>query len=177
MKRAFTLTEVLAVIAIATTFAAISYPVFSQVRRSARKSECISNLHQIGVAISMYRSQYDGVEAGTPVEMGLPPGETLFSTVTDGLKCHGTASMGEWPLYSKTWPEPGDDQASQKFWAAFVNRYGSSTVMMFDANHQPSAGPVSVGWQNWTVLGLKLDTSVYAKTHRAFPLTLSWWTQ
>src|SRR5579875_3747206 len=46
-------------------------------REKARQSVCISNLHQIGVALSLYRSDYDGQEAmqGVPMtasQLGLP---------------------------------------------------------------------------------------------------------
>ena len=52
---AFTLIELLTVIAIIAVLAAILLPVFARVRENARQTTCISNLHQIGVALSLYR--------------------------------------------------------------------------------------------------------------------------
>jgi len=58
MKRAFTLIELLVVIAIIAILAAILFPVFARAREKGKHATCISNLHQIGLAIAMYRSDY-----------------------------------------------------------------------------------------------------------------------
>ncbi len=59
--KAFTLIELLVVIAIIAILAAVLFPVFAQAREKARATACISNQHQIGLAISMYRGDYDEV--------------------------------------------------------------------------------------------------------------------
>ncbi|MCW3095230.1 MAG: hypothetical protein JWL77_848 [Chthonomonadaceae bacterium] len=61
--RAFTLIELLVVIAIIAILAAILFPVFAQARAKARATACISNQHQIALALSMYRQDYDEVNA------------------------------------------------------------------------------------------------------------------
>jgi prepilin-type N-terminal cleavage/methylation domain-containing protein/prepilin-type processing-associated H-X9-DG protein len=58
-RKAFTLIELLVVIAIIAILAAILFPVFARAREAARGSTCKSNLKQIGLAVSMYRQDYD----------------------------------------------------------------------------------------------------------------------
>ena len=59
LKRAFTLIELLVVIAIIAVLAAILFPVFAQARAAARKTICMSNFKQIGLAFLMYSSDWD----------------------------------------------------------------------------------------------------------------------
>jgi prepilin-type N-terminal cleavage/methylation domain-containing protein/prepilin-type processing-associated H-X9-DG protein len=62
MKKGFTLIELLVVIAIIAILAAILFPVFAQAREKARAISCLSNLKQIGVAVTMYTQDFDETE-------------------------------------------------------------------------------------------------------------------
>ncbi len=57
---AFTLIELLVVITVIALLAAILFPVISKAREQARKAGCLSNLRQIGGAVSSYVADYDG---------------------------------------------------------------------------------------------------------------------
>lgn len=57
---AFTLVELLTVIAIIGVLAAIIIPVVGKVRQSANKTTCASNLRQIGVALNSYIADHKG---------------------------------------------------------------------------------------------------------------------
>jgi len=58
-RRAFTLIELLVVIAIIAILAAILFPVFSQAKEAAKKTQSISNSKQMGLAWTMYDDDFD----------------------------------------------------------------------------------------------------------------------
>jgi prepilin-type N-terminal cleavage/methylation domain-containing protein/prepilin-type processing-associated H-X9-DG protein len=65
-NKGFTLIELLVVIAIIAILAAILFPVFARARAKAQQTQCLSNVKQIGMAVKMYASDYDG---------SFPPGQ------------------------------------------------------------------------------------------------------
>jgi prepilin-type N-terminal cleavage/methylation domain-containing protein/prepilin-type processing-associated H-X9-DG protein len=61
LNKAFTLIELLVVVAIIAILAAILFPVFAQAKEAAKKTVCLSNGNQIGVALLLYLNDYDDV--------------------------------------------------------------------------------------------------------------------
>ncbi len=93
-RAAFTLIELLVVIAIIAVLAGIIFPVFATAREAARKTTCLSNLKQIGMATLAYAQDYDEV---------LP-------AAADGFP--GALQEGVWMFYSVF---GGDDGAKARF--------------------------------------------------------------
>lgn len=70
---AFTLIELLVVIAIIAILAAILFPVFAQAKAAAKKTACLSNTKQLGLAAMMYIGDYDDTFWWQPWPGGLNP--------------------------------------------------------------------------------------------------------
>lgn len=58
-SKAFTLIELLVVIAIIAILSAILFPVFAQAKAAAKKTVCLSNGNQIGIALMLYLGDND----------------------------------------------------------------------------------------------------------------------
>ena len=63
-KRGFTLIELLVVIAIIAVLIALLLPAVQSAREAARRSQCVNNLKQIGLAIHNYHSVNDALPPG-----------------------------------------------------------------------------------------------------------------
>jgi prepilin-type N-terminal cleavage/methylation domain-containing protein len=77
-SRGFTLIEVLSVIVIIATLAAISYPVFAQAKMQAKRTVSAEKLRQLFLATEIYRNDNDGFGYGDLGTMGLPDGIYVF---------------------------------------------------------------------------------------------------
>jgi prepilin-type N-terminal cleavage/methylation domain-containing protein len=82
-ESAFTLVELLVVIGIIALLISILIPTLNGVRNSAKGVQCMSNLRQIGIAMSMYARDNEGIFHPTPPNMGnwyrkVPAGSRVF---------------------------------------------------------------------------------------------------
>ncbi len=116
-----TLVEILLVLAIIATLAGLIFAAFGPARESARQRICVSNLHQIGLALSLYIADYEGTDPIPGVRMshsqlGFPGGhshtvDVVYQTYIksrDVMFCpsyHGASSLAGlgstywWPVY------------------------------------------------------------------------------
>ena len=104
-KSGFTLIELLVVIAIIAILAAILFPVFAQARESARKTVCLSNMKQTGLACAMYVQDYDET---FPLAWGLSG--VWYSVLDPYVKSSG---VSQWGINStnSVWHCPSDTQS------------------------------------------------------------------
>src|SRR5579863_320427 len=89
-QHGFTLIELLVVIAIIAILAAILFPVFAKAREQARKTVCLSNMKQIGLAAMMYVQDYDEtwpcmhLQAARALDALDPAQSDIYSEVYNG---------------------------------------------------------------------------------------------
>lgn len=170
LKGALTLVEVITCVAIIALVAAIAYPLIVRAKRAASETACVSNLGQIYATISMYRSDYDGADQGTPSEMGLPPLRALAPLIH--VSCHGrnyidcsspNGYMIAWPVSDIGNHRAEDDQV----WVDYVEKYGSAAILEYDAGHCDTC-PGSPFTLNRGI-GLTLGGSVIVRVRRLNP--------
>jgi prepilin-type N-terminal cleavage/methylation domain-containing protein len=95
-RPAYTLVEILTVLAIIAIGTGIVAVASAPARESARQQHCMSNLRQFGLAAAMYRADWDGGDAVpgqrmSAAQLGLPFGEAYEGAFLKGY-------VGDWAL-------------------------------------------------------------------------------
>ena len=94
----FTLIEVLVTVAIVAMLAAIAFPAFKSSFASAKNAKCVSNLRQIGVGMSLYVADNNGMLLGAEI----PTGTKWFDNLEAYLgKTTNLASSPSRPLWQQ----------------------------------------------------------------------------
>ncbi|MGA2501478.1 MAG: prepilin-type N-terminal cleavage/methylation domain-containing protein [Tepidisphaeraceae bacterium] len=87
-RRAFSLVELLVVIAIVAILIAILLPSINQARNQANCTVCLNNLRQIGMAVNVYIHDHDDLPPSviiTPTKSNAPTGMMLMASRSTGL--------------------------------------------------------------------------------------------
>lgn len=136
MRRAFTMVELVVVMAILAVLAAVIFPVFGQAVHKARDTSCVSNVHQVYLAAQLYRQDegdYPRIMIENPVMKpyfgGTPP---ICPAAKPHWTSYGiTASMA----YG---PEDLADPDTKDWFRAFrecAEKRGPDLPVVLDENH------------------------------------------
>lgn len=104
-RRGFSLVELLTVIAIIAILASIIFPVMGMVNNKARMNKCITQLHQIGLGLQMFKQdnrRYPDILATTVQRVGGVPSGAVIPFDRAGQNPDPNAPLGLFPEYVKT---------------------------------------------------------------------------
>lgn len=140
-KVAFTLIELLVVIAIIGMLVALLLPVLGRTKEAGRSTMCISNLHQIGIALQLYVDANHQIlptmrdrQAGASQPTNAPPGVEVVLRDELGnlnvLRCPSDRQH----LFEQT--------GSSYAWNSLLNGQHDDRLVVFGMSFDPHAIPV-----------------------------------
>lgn len=100
--KSFTLIELLVVIAIIAILAAMLLPALTNARERGRQARCISNLKQVGLAVMIYVTNYDG---WLPWSCGSGGGGRMWGSETSIIADLCGYKEPQWTI--NDWRKPG----------------------------------------------------------------------
>ena len=146
LASAFTLIELLVVIAIIALLAALLLPVLTQTKEGGRATACVSNLHQIGIALQIY---VDGNNNHLPVmrDRAAPPATNSLPGVETVLKMElGNTNVLRCP---SDFAQIFETTGSSYSWNSLLNGENADRLVVFGMNFDPHAIPVFYDKQNF----------------------------
>jgi prepilin-type N-terminal cleavage/methylation domain-containing protein/prepilin-type processing-associated H-X9-DG protein len=175
--KAFTLIELLVVIAIIAILAAILFPVFAQAKESAKKTACLSNEKQLGLAAQLYMADYEGQLFHHHEDWVLDDGTLTLDLPTDPNDCVGGGfgnSQAEkpWAIFFQPYMKnrqaifcPGDAATKSKNLASNIYDFnGDTQVVGEECNINPNSESCLAQAQNTSMYSYLLN-SVF--THKS----------
>ena len=163
---AFTLLELLVVMAILGVLAALLLPTLTRSRETARAAVCMSNLHQIGVALQLYLQENNNrlpvmrdvsTNTNTPAPT-LPGPDTVLATQLGNVAVLRCPSDNQ-GLFQQT--------GSSYSWNSLLNGQDAGHLQVFGLNFKPDEIPLMYDKANFHIArgAAKAVNYLYGDTH------------
>jgi prepilin-type N-terminal cleavage/methylation domain-containing protein/prepilin-type processing-associated H-X9-DG protein len=138
---AFTLIELLTVIAIVAVLAAILFPVFTQTRDKARQTACLTNGKQVGLSYVLYMQDNDGRLPLTNHQGGLASWIQACQPYIKGrgiYRCPSDTTTRTWARTEAEWTDKTIPVRRSSYflnaWLSGANRFGADGAIDRPAN-------------------------------------------
>ncbi len=175
-ESAFTLIELLVVISIIAVLAALVLPVLSRAKEQGRATACLSNLHQIGIALQIYVGDYNNrlpwmsdVYPGVTNEF--PGPDTVLSNQLGNLnvlRCPSDTWASGTPLpFPQKGPTYFDQTGSSYSWNSLLNGEDADHLSALGMNFAPPQIPLMYDKENFHIArgAGKAKNFLYADGH------------
>ena len=178
-RRGFTIVELLIVVAILSVMAALLFPVFAAVRLEAKTTDSKAKLHNIFLALTLYRSDWGGTsDVGDLPELGIPSTPQLVKSAgwlglgPEGFTSGCATHLSILPHKEFLFYYPGE--GGPKFVQASAT-YGDGLVMVVD--NQCNAADVNVHnvYRTKRGLGVLLSGTLIDRTAQGDPYDPAWY--
>ena len=174
--------ELLTVTAVLIVLAGILMPVLFQVKADAKEKQCWSNLHQIQLAISMYRTENNGDgNYGAASTMGLPlpstnlPGDLRLPIQTFYCNAPPNLLSPTQAVYARFFDDRPSGSTPFISWSEYSNSVGENAVILADMNHGDRSVPITSPFYPHKGIGVRLNGQVFTRTREGDWNDLTWW--
>jgi hypothetical protein len=144
-------------------------------QKMVKLDHCLANFRLLSQAISMYRSDYGGLDIYADASTaGLPPSSSAYSGYLNwsSIECSGGGLRRKGYYY---YPQPSGRGGTA--YGSYLKRAREQAILFADPNHNfPPLSPFAYRARR-QVFGLRLDGSVATRTARGKWLTPTWWDQ
>lgn len=179
--QAFTLIEMLVVIAVIAVVSAVMTPVFAKARHSAMVTQTVQQAHQLSMALILYRTENDGDgKWGKATEMGLPPGYTNPPTPDPSLwrtACHYPARPPEDPFGERSFARHynDDEDGGPAHWSRLSPLYEDRSPVVISISCTDPMWNIDNPYHPKLGIGADLTGTLLRRQRTGKPYTFPFW--